>query len=142
MKKRRLDAVYEYDFSLLGIITGLKEYKLAWLLNNELEIHLTKERDIEIEFLKKPNLLVSNFLYETEHSCLRLLRNKSLDSGDGNLTFLLPELRRFDYIFTFRGFDENYTDKEVKDKISSLPGLQFAQFFSASDLKSRENLIF
>ena len=44
MKKRRLDAEIDFTFTLFGLITALKEYKLAWLLNSRLDIQLDKTK--------------------------------------------------------------------------------------------------
>ena len=142
MKKRKLEAEFEYDFSLFGIISVLKEYKLAWLLNNILDVQLDKANDIEIEFLKSQNLIISNYLVETENSSLRLLKNKSMDQFDDNQAFLLPELKRFDYFIIIQGFEDTFSNQVLKQKISSIPGIQYVQFFSLESLKSRENLIF
>jgi hypothetical protein len=142
MKKRKLEAEFEYDFSLFGIISVLKEYKLAWLLNNILDVQLDKANDIEIEFLKSQNLIISNYLVETENSSLRLLKNKSMDQFNDNPAYLLPELKRFDYFMIIQGFEDTFSNQVLKQKISSIPGIQYVQFFSLESLKSRENLIF
>ena len=142
MKRRKLEAEFDYDFSLFGIISALKEYKLAWLLNGKLDVQLDKAKDIEIDFLKSQNLIISNYLFETEHSTLRLLKNKSMDQFEENLAFLVPELKRFDYFIIIRGFDDTFPTPELKNKISSIPRVQYVQNFSIEKLKSKENLIF
>ena len=65
MKKRKLEAEFDFNFTLFGLISALKEYKLALLLNDKFNIQLDKARDIEIDFLKSQNLVISNYLYET-----------------------------------------------------------------------------
>ena len=142
MKKRKLDAEFDYDFSLLGIISALKEYKLAWLINSHLDVQLDKVKDIEIEFLKSQNLIISNYVCESEHSILRLLKNKSVDQIGDNPAFLLPELKRFDYFILIRGFEDTFTNQELKMKISSIPRVQYVQIFPVESLKSKENLFF
>lgn len=142
MKKRKLEAEFDYDFLLFGIISAIKEYKLAWLLNSQLDVQLDKVKDIEIEFLQSQNLIISNYLYETEHSNLRLLKNKSMDQIEDNSAFLVPELKRFDYFLIIRGFEDTFASLDLKNKISSIPKVQYVQNFSIEKLKSKENLIF
>lgn len=142
MKKRKLEAEFDYDFSLFGLISALKEYKLAWLLNNHLDVQLDKSKDIKIDFLKSQNLVISNYLYETEHSSFRLLKNKSMDQFEDNSAFLLPELNRFDYLVIVRGFEDTFTVQEIKNKLSAIPNIQYVQNFHIDTLKSKENLIF
>ncbi len=142
LKKKKLEAEADYDFSLIGIITELKEYKLAWYLNSVLGIHLAKNQDIEIEFIKGHNLLISNYIYETEHSSLRLLKNKSISDFNTNKAFIVPELNRFDYLILLRGFESSLPLNEIRQKVSEIPKIQFVQHFPVDNIKSRENLIF
>ena len=142
MKKRKLEAEFDFNFTLFGLISALKEYKLAWLLNNKFHIQLDKARDIEIDFLKSQNLVISNYLFETEHSSFRLLKNKSLDIFKENLAFLIPELKRFDFLVVIQGYEDTFSDDRMKEILSSVPKVQYVQKFQVEDLKSRENLIF
>jgi len=142
MKKRKLKTEPEYNFTLYGILSALKEYKLAWHLNSELNIQLDKQKDIEIDFLNSQNLVISNFLFETEHSLFRLLKNKSVDQFEENSAFLIPELNKFDYLILVQGFDDTYNSKQLKSIFTSIPMIQYVQSFAVGDLKSRENLIF
>jgi len=142
MKKRKLEAEFDYNFLLFGVISALKEYKLAWHLNNKFELQLNKAKDIAIDFLKSQNLIISNYVYETEHSSFRLLKNKSVDEFEDSLAFLIPELKRFDYLILIQGFDDTFNTGDIKKLLSSIPKVQYVQNFEIDDLKSRENLIF
>lgn len=142
MKKLRLENDIPYDFSLIGITCTLREYRLAWELNKLLDIQLNKEKDIEIEFLKNQNLVISNFLFETENSQLRLLKNKSPNEVVVQSAYLLPELREFDYFIMFRGFEDAFSASTLRNKIASIAGVHYTKEFSLEKLKSRENLIF
>lgn len=142
MKKRKLEVEFNYDFVLLGIISALKEYKLAWLINNRLEIQLDKSKDIEIDFLKSQNLVISNYLFETEHSSFRLLKNKSADQFELNQAFLIPELKRFDYLALVQGFEDTLSTEDLKRELTSIPNVQYVQHFDVEELKSKENLVF
>ncbi len=115
MKKRKLEAEFDYDFSLVGIISAQKEYKLAWLFNRQLDLQLSKAKDIEIEFLKRPKLIISNYLFETEHCSFRLMKNKSMDEFSDNSAYLLPELKRFDYFVIFQGFEDTISNRDLKE---------------------------
>ena len=142
MKKKKLEANIDFDFTVIGLISPLKEYKLAWYLNAALGIQLIKENDIEIEFLKNQNLLISNYFYETEHSYIRILKNKSISEFDDKPAYLIPELNKFDFIMLAQGFEDTYTTAEMKDIIGNIPRVQYVQTFSIDTLKSKENLIF
>lgn len=142
MKKIKLDAEVDFNFSLWGIISALKEYKLAWLLNKNLDIQLDKIEDIEIEFLNSQNLIISNYFFEMEYSNIRLLKNKSVDQFSESSAFLLPELKRFDFLLIINGFEDTFTDLKLKENISAIPGIQYLQSFPVESFKAKENLIF
>ncbi len=142
MKKQKLEAEIDYDFSLLAIISANRDYKFAWLINRLIDIQLNKSSDIEFDFLKSQNLIISNYTYETENSSIQLLKNKSVDSVGGNAAYLMPELNRFDYLMLVRGFEDTFSIEELKAKLSGISNVQFVQIFPVENLKSRENLIF
>jgi hypothetical protein len=142
MKKLKLENDVQYDFSLVGITCVLKEYRLAWKLNKLLEIQLTKEKDIEIEFLKNQNLIISNYLHETENSQIRLLKNKSADEFTIQSAYLLPELKEFDYFIMIRGFEDTFSMEVFKNRIASIAEVHYTKEFAIENLKSKENLIF
>lgn len=142
MKKNKLVVDYEYNFDLLGIISDAREYKIAWLINKILEIKLVKEKDLKIEFLGNQNIIISNYLFKTEHSIFRLLKNKSYGGGSGSPLFLLPELKDFDYLVIMEGFEDTFNIFEVVKRLRSINEVQYLQKVSISDLKFKENLIF
>jgi len=142
MKKRRLEADIDFDFDIIGLICPLKEYKLAWHINASLDIQLIKENDIEIEFIRNQNLQITNYLYQKEHSYLRMLKNRSITEFDENPAFLLPELNKFDFIILVQGFEDTLSINDLKSKLGSIPKVQYVQSFAVESLKSKENLIF
>jgi hypothetical protein len=142
MRKKKLEADINYDFSVIGMITPMKEYKLAWYINKVLHIQLIKENDIELDFLKSSNILISNYFHETEHSYFRLLKNKSINDSDEKPAYILPELMKFDYLILTQGYEAAITLQEMKKALNQIPKVQYVQVFQIEDLKSKENLIF
>ena len=142
MVRNRLVVDYTYDFELFGIISHLKEYRLAWLLNNQLKIHLVKQNDIIHEFIDAETIYVSNYLYETENTQLRLLRNKSENKNSEKSAFLLPELHKFDFFIMKNGVIDGKDDLGFLVKLKEIEEIQYVTSFNISKLKSRENLIF
>jgi len=140
MAKNRLVFDPDYDFELYGIITSIREYKLAWELNKRLEIHLVKQPDIGLEFVKEGQVIISNFKFEKDGSIFKLLRNKSADQPDNKVLYLLPELQKFDYFLLIKSqlIDIN----EITAKIKSISLVDFVSHFEVSGIKSKENLIF
>ncbi|MEC7857780.1 MAG: IPExxxVDY family protein, partial [Bacteroidota bacterium] len=63
----------EEDYSLIGIVSTSKEYKIAWVLNNTLEISLVKEKDEKINLINNESIYISHFIYKREKKYLRLI---------------------------------------------------------------------
>ncbi len=142
MARNKLVIDYSYDFLLYGLISHLKEYKLAWSLNNQLNIHLIKQKDIIHEFINQEKMYVSNYLYETENTQLRLLRNKSENKNSVKSAYLLPELHKFDFFIMKNGRIDGKDDLGFISKLKEIEAIQYVTLINISKLKSRENLIF
>ena len=141
MKKNKLIADVDFDFSLLAIASQLKEYKLAWVINRDLGIRLIKQPDEVFHFLGNEKLYISNYLFQTEHSKVRLLYNRSREKTASG-QFLIPELRQFDYLMLIEGFEGSMEVQEVRGKIKSIEGVQMVNLIEVDPLRSRDNLIF
>lgn len=142
MAKNKLIVDYDYDFSLFGIISLSKDYHLAWLINNNMGMHLKKEEDIVISFINDENLVISNYIYETEHAQLRMLKNKSEERKSDKMTFLIPELNKFDYLIMKNGSIGNLSDQEFVREFQKIDEVQYIAPLDIDKLKSKENLIF
>ncbi|AHM59028.1 hypothetical protein D770_03805 [Flammeovirgaceae bacterium 311] len=140
MKRSRLLVDYEFDFTLMALLSPLREYKLAWYINQLLHIRLVKEKDIQLNFTNQPNLCISNYIFATEHSILRLLKNRSV--GDEEQGFLLPELKQFDYLIMLQGEGDFFDKEELPAVLKNIPTVEFVKPVEVNDLKSKENLIF
>ncbi len=142
MKKNKLIASFDFDFSLLAIVSQLKEYKLAWIINHELGINLVKQQDEIFHFLRDQDLCISNYLYQTEHSGIRLIFNCSKDGSMPSRQHLIPELKQFDFLMLVEGFEDTLVIQEIRDILKNINGIQLVNQIGVDQLKSRDNLIF
>lgn len=142
MSKNKLNIDLSFEFLLIGLISTAREYKLAWHLNKAFDIQLVKDEDILIEFFKDDNMYVSNYIFSTENSAFRLIKNKTVLENQATTRFLIPELNRFDYFIVVEGFEDTFSQKHLKEKLLSIKDIQYHQFFDPNELKSRENFIF
>ena len=140
MKKNKLLIDYEYDFTLMAIVSNVREYKLAWSINQELHIKLVKERDLHFNFLNQQILIVSNYKFATEHTTFRLLKNKS--AQEDSSAYLIPELSEFDFLVMIQGVGDFFEGIDVEDALKRISVIQYISKVSIHQLKSKENLIF
>lgn len=141
MAKNRLHVEYNFDFLLLAINSNIKAYKLAWSINKDLSLALTKEENIEIGFKGDKSLCIQNFMDKNDFRTIRLLKNRA-DGNEDSIAYLLPELKNFDYFITLENesntLDENIFIRGLKE----IPFVQFITKIDLQTLKSKDNLIF
>ncbi len=142
MKILHLDIDYDYDFDLYGMVTSCREYKLAWALNRLLSIHLVKKQDLCYELFGKNELVIANYQYSTEFSTVRLFQNKALGSSKPKNSFLLPEMKEYDYILQVVGSLQHLYPQELMRKLQRFPLVNFVKQFDPLTLNFKENLLF
>src|SRR5688572_21571318 len=140
MKKNKLEIDYTYDFKLLGVITSVKGYKLAWELNQLLHINLVKQPDLVVGFKNSDEKSFPFYAYETRLNRLKLFKNKPLENDPGKY-FLIPEFPHFDFII-LAAMQEPDAYLKLIDTIKSIPDVQLAAPIAFEGLKSKSNFIF
>ncbi len=139
MKKSKLLIDYEYNFELIGVTTTIKGYRLAWEVNNRLNIHLVKQPDLVVGFKNNEEKPFAFYAYETPLNRLKLFKNRSSELESGKY-FLIPEFPHFDFIILTDM--EDHTHQHLIDLIKSIPLVQLASQISLDGLKSKSNFIF
>ncbi|GGZ27148.1 hypothetical protein GCM10007049_19900 [Echinicola pacifica] len=140
MRKTKLQVEHIYEFDLLGIMAPLKDYKMAWSVNNSLSINMVRSEDFTLKFLNQPRLVISRFILEKEHGYIQLLKNRSF-SDSGQTLYLVPELKVMDYFLLMQDFTH---ETDLPDCISQLSKSNYIQNVVKIDvnkLKSKENLL-
>ena len=139
LNKTTLKYELDLDFVLLAITAPLKDYRLCFKINKQLNFDFSRKDELELIFNSASDpVYYSRYLYlhpqtDTEFN---LIANK----GTGGL--LIPEMKTVDFFVLIR----NYIDEdELKSFISALnkiPEVQVAVEVDPKKLKSKENLIF
>jgi hypothetical protein len=141
-KTIKLVVDYDYDFELIGIISSLKGHKLGWCINNELRIDLRKEDDLCIDFLHEGQLVIIHYIYETEYSNFRLIKNKSCEFANIASPYLIPELKEYDYFIQIKDESGVYSVSGIIEKLKHISGIEYIKEIETENLKSKDNLIF
>ncbi|MFN0050490.1 MAG: IPExxxVDY family protein [Cytophagales bacterium] len=140
MKAQKLIFDYDYDFVLVGLVSSVKEFKLAWYINQFLGIDLAKCKELEYDFLKDCKISISNFIFETEYSSFRLLKNRSVAFINTTKPYLLPELKNYDYFALLNGSFADYYIDNIK-KLNEIPIVELVRLLEVQKIKDKENLL-
>jgi hypothetical protein len=140
MKKAKLLVEPTFDFELLGLVSPIREYRMAWLINQEMDLNLVKADDLELEFLNTPKLEISQYFLSLPHGFIQLLKNKALNSSQ-QLAYLIPELKNLDYFLLIQDETEQMQLSTFIDQLAKNPLIQSIVRIDISKLKSKENLL-
>ena len=140
MSKKKLDVEIGVEAAVIGVVSSLKDYKLAWKINQVFKIELILDEDLVISMANNTNVIVSNYCYQTDFLKINLIRNKGMDQTKA--TYLVPELPQIDFFMLITG-EEFFMDvEEAVSKLKELEGVSFVQLIDISKLKSKDNFIF
>ncbi|WP_066222578.1 IPExxxVDY family protein [Formosa haliotis] len=151
------DFLDEIDYILIAIHSRLEDYRLAYYLNKNLNLSLTRRaQDIDYEYFSaaysifewkdKSNLitynLVSNICKREEDS---LQSSGSLFTNQEKIIKsynLIPELKNVDYLMKITKEDLQISEQIIVNKIQQIPQVITTYTVNVDQLKSKDNLIF
>ena len=142
MPNLTLDFEYDIDYQLIGVISNVKEFKIAWLIGKVLELEFEKKEDLIFQLSGNKQLLVSNFMAEGEYFTFRILKNRGYADKSVSKPYLLPEIKNYDYIIQLEGEYSRLTFDEIKMVLRDNTIVQFVDIIDVDSLKSKENLIY
>lgn len=157
LHKLLVDDFYDASFSLLAIHCRLEDYRLAYLLNKNLQIKLErKPQDLDYKYFAA-SYAIYEWIDETLYTTWNLVSNvckKEEDSlqSTGSLfnvqnkvlkTYnLLPEFKNVDYLVKISSENHYFNEKQLLNKIQDIPQIITAYSIDAELIKSKDNLIF
>ncbi|MEO8794925.1 MAG: IPExxxVDY family protein [Daejeonella sp.] len=139
MNKTTLKYELDLDFVLLAITAPLKDYRLCFKINNQLNFDLCRIDELEMFFNSEDEpVFFSRYLYLQEHTDIEfnLLANKGTDG------FLIPEMKKVDYFLLIRNYIDEEELKGIISGLNKISEILVAAEVDPRKLKSKENLIF
>jgi len=141
MGKMTLDFEFEFDFYLLGISCHQSDYRLAWIINQALEIDLERKEDIDLMLgkNKEEHGLFSFYHYDNEenYTTINLISNRC---EKGNYCGELKQLDYFLQLWLPESEEEDGT-KSIISKLRTSPHINAVIDIDVESLKSKNNFI-
>lgn len=135
-KVLKLDIKNEYDFLLLAVISGYKDYRLCFELNQLLKLKLKREKDLELISKQKNKNIFSNFYFSSpENEQFRVINNK------GNGAAFIPEMKTIDYFMMIRNLNQKKNVDDLITKIKKIEIISGVYEMDPNELKSAENFL-
>ena len=139
VQRYKLEVDYEYDFILVGISSHEKPHRVAWALNNSLELDLARTEPYSLSL--KKNEPPSDFTrFSWEHPDFEAIYSLLCNKGTHGL--LIPEQHQADYFLLAQGPFTPEDKQTIISGLRSIPFILMAYQIDAQQLKSKQNLIF
>ncbi len=138
MRKSKLVDKPDLDAAIIGIVSTLREYKLAWHINQVFGLELEMQPPLQFDLLDRGRLSVVNYLYRTEHSEYRLWRNRAIEENAG---FLVKELSSMSYFMIISGVLP-MSARAITGSLLGIAGVDFCQLIDRSKLTVSQDIFF
>jgi len=151
------DLLEEEEFKLIGLVSVLEDYRLAYFLNKNLGWSLVKSK-FDLDFRNRAgqgNYPVFEFDQDSIGLEIKLINNKysgvisksetevyGLFDQIEHTTYLIPEKKNIDYLIKLSGEINDHTLEKIIDTIKNIPQVQTSYNLEVKDIKSKEFLIF
>jgi hypothetical protein len=150
----------EDDYYIIAIHTSLEDYRLAYFINREIAIRLSKnDSDIQSQ-VKEGETSFARFTFEDEKNDIKwnLVQNKNEIEGKENVitqdlfsnsdnsfsssAYLLPEYKKVDFFLKIENAEKDINITEIVSKISAIDSIKMVYNVDKDKIKSKNNLIF
>ena len=158
--KLSLDEFDEIDYELIAIHTSLEDFRLAYFINQQLPIILSRSNDEIGVTTKEGEAMFAKFGFEDVSKDINwtLIQNKNeiivrKKSDDPNLfldenveinnkVYLLPELKKVDFLLKIENNFSTYNLEEIIQKLNNIDWISTVYEVDPDSIKSKNNLIF
>ena len=153
-KIHSFDFEYDHDYTLICIHSALEDYRLAYFLNKNLNLHLQRFKD-DLDF---PSLNCRFSVFNCEESVTfsswSLIANRHVTvsnvvpSGENlfgeetKVYYLIAEKKQVDYFIKINGTIEKEELQKILTKINNTNKIITSYTINPNDLISRDYLIF
>ncbi|QLE00899.1 IPExxxVDY family protein [Galbibacter sp. BG1] len=148
-----LDEFYEHSYTLIAIHGSLDDYKLAYLLNLELNIKLQR-LDVDVNIAENISMPTFKWFDNEKEVSWSLVKNKTSIELVGSAiglfgvnkavqnAYFIPEYSKVDYFLKIDEEGAYKNEVQVLMALKKIPGIITAYKIEAQQLKSKNNLIF
>ena len=146
-----IDDFNEDKYTLIGIHTVLEDFKLAYLLNKNLDTHFSKA-NYSLDFESNASFSVYNDINEEYGFELYLISNSYTEERTNasdtivlateTKTYLIPEKKKVDYFIKIVGEPTQETIYKTVNQIKQINQVVTSYTVELDSLKSKQFLIF
>jgi hypothetical protein len=136
-KKLSTNIDYFEGYQLLGLVSHLKDYSLAFFLNQELNINLKKYINLNFDDVDGINQSFSWYCHKDEH----LDANFYLICNVSRTGKLMPVKKEIDYFILLKDFPSNEYSVEIVPKIRNIQNVLAVIKLDINSIKNSDYFI-
>ncbi len=146
-----IDDFNEDNYTLIGIHTALEDFKLAYLLNKNLDTHFSKAT-YSLDFESNASFSVYNdvneeygfewYLISNSFTEERINASDTIVLATETKTYLIPEKKKVDYFIKIVGEPTQETIYKTVNQIKQITQIVTSYTVEIDSLKSKQFLIF
>jgi hypothetical protein len=146
-----IDDFNEDNYTLIGIHTALEDFKLAYLLNKNLDTHFSKAT-YSLDFESKASFSVYNYINKEYDFEWYLISNSFTEERTNALdtivlatetkTYLIPEKKKVDFFIKIVGEPNQEIIYKTVHQIKQINQVVTSYTVETDSLKSKQFLIF
>lgn len=140
MNRKILKFEIDLDFILIAVTTSLKDYRVCYLINKQLNFNFIRAADLAIDLMPGNDQPVYfslfTFNWEASETDFYFIANKGSDA------YLVPEMRKADYFLMIKNYIDDTDLDEIISSLNKIPEIVTAIKIDPKKIKSRENLLF
>jgi len=136
-KKLKTKIDYFEGYQLIGMVSQLKDYTIAYMLNETLEFDFKKYEDLEII---DTNEKVNNFSWYFSNNDILSAKTFLISNNHGSAK-LIPDKKEMDYFLIFKDFPSDISISNMVTDIRKISNILAVYDFDLDDIKNADILI-
>lgn len=139
LNRKILSFELELDFILIAITSGLRDYRLCYHINKELNMNFRKVDDYFLNlFAGNEALQFSQYFFKIEASETEffLIANQSAAG------YLIPEMGNINYFMLIKNHLDQNDLNDALARLAHIEGIEAVMQVNPLHIKSNENLLF
>jgi hypothetical protein len=138
MAKSVLKVRYEYPFEVIGIVSGVKDYRLCHFINSELKMSFCKMEDLSMVMNKQGDDAFFSYYTDISQETERFM----MITNKGSNAWFFPEIKNIDFLLIAQDPGSWFDAQEMLRKLRTLSVVSGAYPIDYEKLKSKENLLY
>jgi hypothetical protein len=137
-RKLKLDSSFDKDYTLLGIVSHHRDYRLIWSLNTKMQLHLIKLDDLKILNDKKNETQLHSFYYFDEP---QTFKTYYFITNLGEQGVLFSEHKQTNFFLLIKGNVSPELKSEIVKQIYTIPIVLTVHTIPLSTIKNIDNFL-